>query len=342
LLAEAVDAFGNKIPGIEFRFFTTAGALVQTSPTTANLTLGPNQYFAEVTATIPDAIDLEVDEAVTTVALACNGDNTNQTLVVTASPNVIECSGTATITASVRDVNGHVVTGRGFHFVTSAGLLTVNPNDANTEEGVATLRLRAGDGDATIAVSSGLLIGTYEELDENEDDFVVDETALVTVKQNCLSTTIGQIKLNSSAKNVACGENVFIGMSVIDEHIDTVIDGTPITLIATHGGFFGGTIEGGASTSLAAAEVPTSHGEANTIYVAPTNYNGEVKITAASGDTYGIIKLDIYGCGVSAAAAPSTSSPAPCTPIGDGVCITPPNTGRNQITPPSTGDAGLK
>ena len=350
LTAEVLDAFGNEIPGIEFRFFTTAGTLVQTSPTTAKLTLGANQVFAKVTATIPDALDQEIDEAVTTVALACNGDDTTQTLVVTANPNVVECTGTTTLTASVRDVNGHVVPGRGFHFVTSAGILTVTPNNANTEEGVATLTLRPGDGDATVAVSSGLLHGTYEELDggeDVEDDFVVDETAMVTVQQNCLSTTTGQIKVNSSAVNLHCGERVFIGLSVIDENIQTVIDNTPLNLISTggNGGFFvgvSGQDTGSGEVVSPQVSVNTSHGEANAIYVAPTNYNGEVRITAASGDTYGFRTLTVGGCVGTAASTGTGTSAAPCTPIGDGICITPPNTGRNAITPPSTGSAGLK
>jgi hypothetical protein len=343
LTAEGVDAFGNVVPDLGFRFYTTAGTLVQTSDSTATLTLGPNQTTAEITASIPDTANDEIDEPNTFVNLDCNGTSDTQTLVVTASPNVVDCTGTTTITASVRDVNGHVVPGRGFHFVTSAGLLTVDPNNASTEEGVATLSLQPGDGDATVTVSSGLLHGTYEELDDVNNNYEDDEAGLVTVHQNCLGTTTGQIQVNSSAKTVACGENVFIGLSVIDENIQTVIDNTPLTLIATAGGFYGG--EG---TLLSAAQVPTTHGEANTIYTAPANFNGEVKITAASGDAYGFTKLNVTcvyaagaaptGSGTSAASSGGAAAPsAPsCTPIGDGVCV------PNQITPPNTGDGGLK
>jgi hypothetical protein len=354
ITAELVDSFGNVLANTEFRFFTTAGEIVQTSPTTAELTLGPNQYFAEVTATIPDEFDLEdvhIDEAITTVGLTCTDENLDQVLVVTANPNVIDCTGTTTLTASVRDRNGHVVPGRGFHFVTSAGLLTVSPNNASNEEGVATLSLRPGDGNATVAVSSGPLHGTFEELDGSEDiedDFVIDETAMVTVIQNCLGTTTGQIRVNSSAQTVACGENVFIGLSVIDEDIQTVVDQTPMTLIASAGGFYGGVREDGTQNLLPAAQVPTSHGEANTIFYAPLNFHGEVKITAASGDAYGFTKLNVTcvvapatGTGSGTGSANGGAAP-PCIDIGDGVCITPPNTGRNQITPPSTGDAGLQ
>ncbi len=327
---------------IHFRISSGAGTLNQTSGDTANLILAANQTQAVVTATlyINDGSNSTTYEVQTpTIQLACNNTNGDQTLVVTASPNVIDCTGTTTITASVRDANGHVVLGRGYHFTTSAGLLQVDPNNASTEEGVATLSLKPGDGDATITVSSGLLFGTYEEIDSVENNFVVDETSSVTVQQNCLSTTTGQILLNSSAKTVACGENVFIGLSVIDENIQTVIDNTPMTLIATAGGFYGG--EG---TLLTAAQVPTTHGEANTIYTAPANFNGEVKITAASGDAYGYTKLNVTcvlapntGTGTSAASGGTTTTTAPsCTPIGDGVCV------PNAITPPNTGDAGLK
>jgi hypothetical protein len=347
--AEVVGLLGEILEDAEFRFETTAGLIVQTGPDTAKLTLGANQTEATVTAKIfdPDPEAEEPKTATVIVSLDCNGA---PALVVTANPNVVNCTGTTTITASVRDANGHVVTGRGYHFVTSAGLLTVLPNNADTEEGLATLTLRPGDGDATVVVSSGILHGTIEDIDANENNFVVDETALVTVKQNCLSTTTGQIKVNSSTKNVSCGENVFIGLSVVDEDIQTVVDATPLTLIASltpsrapteeasNGGFYGG--EG---TFLQAAQVPTSHGEANAIYTAPSDYNGEVKITAASGDVYGFTKLNV-ACAV---AAPSTGTgggtgAAPCVPIGDGVCIQPPNTGRSLITPPSTGSAGLK
>jgi hypothetical protein len=159
------------------------------------------------------------------------------------------------------------------------------------------------------------------------------------VRQNCLSTTTGIIKVNSSQKNVVCGEDVFIGLSVIDEDVQTVVDETPLTLIATRGGFYGG-----GDTTLEAAQVPTSHGEANTIFKAPTDYNGEVRITAASGDAYGYTTLNVSGCGT--VTPPNTgdgTSAAPCVPIGDGVCITAPNTGTgNLIKPPNTGDAGLK
>jgi hypothetical protein len=348
--ADVVDHLGNVLVGAEFRFETTAGLLVQTGPDTAKLTLASNQTLATVTAKIfdPDPNAEAPKTATVVIALVCNGDSSTQTLVVTASPNVIECTGTTTITASVRDRNGHVVKGRGYHFYTSAGLLTVSPNNADTEEAVATLSLKPGDGDATVAVSSGLLLGTYEELDGqlqgqsvgNEPNFVVDETNMVTVKQNCLSTTTGQIKVNSSAATVGCGENVFIGLSVIDSKLQTVIDQTPLTLIATAGGFYGGVdTSTGLQTLLPAAQVPTSHGEANTIYTAPTNFSGEVKITAASGDAYGFTKINVT-C-VVAVAGTGTGSAA-CIDIGDGVCITPPNTGRNSITPPNTGDAGLK
>jgi hypothetical protein len=339
--AEVVGLFGDILEDAEFRFETTAGLIVQTGPDTAKLTLGPNQVSATVTAKIFDPAEgaEEPKTADVVVSLKCNNA---PALVVTASPNVLDCTGTSTITASVRDANGHVVEGRGYHFITNAGLLTVNPNNAETEEATATLQLRPGDGDATVIVSSGVLHGTIEDLNTNEGNFTT-ETALVTVKQNCLGTTTGLIKVNSSSKDVACGENVFIGLSVLDEDIQTVVDNTPLTLIASHGGFYGGVGEGGSQTLLAAAQVPTSHGEANTIYTAPTNYNGEVRITAASGDVYGFTKLKIFGCAPAAAATPTTGTgAAPCVPIGDGVCITPPNTGRSAITPPSTGSAGLK
>jgi hypothetical protein len=343
LTAEAVDASGHFLANAEFRFFTDAGTLVQTSGDTARLTLGANQTAATVRATIANAPASQVEEATTFVELACNDF---ATVVVTASPNVVDCTGTTTITASARDANGHVVTGVGFHFVTSAGLLTVSPNDASTEEGTATLTLRPGDGDATVVVSVGPNAGTYEELDDVENEFVDAETGMVTVKQNCLSTTTGQIRVNSSSVNVSCGENVFIGLHVIDEDIQTVVDNTAISLIATAGGFFGG-----AGSVLPAAQVPTTHGEANVIYTAPANFNGEVKITAASGDVYGFTTLTVTcvatamtsasdtstGSGTGAidtgTSAPTTPS---CTPIGDGVCV------PNRITPPSTGSAGLR
>ena len=348
LTAEIIDAFGDVVPGVEFRFFTTAGTLEQTSPDTADLTLGPNQTSAVVTATIPDATNLEeihIDEAVTTVNLECNGDAANQTLVVTASPNKVDCSGTTTLTASVRDRNGHVVPGRGFHFVTTAGLLEVAPDNANTEEGIATLTLGPGDGDAQVTVSSGLLHGTYEDhvsVDthyiDDTPDFPTDEIGFVTVQQDCFGNTTGQIKVNASAKNLTCGENVFIGLSVIDEDIQTVANGTPMTLIATAGGFYGG--EG---TVLSAAQVPTTNGEANTIYTAPANFNGEVKITAASGDAYGYEILNVTcivspatGIGTAAGAGTSNATAPSCTPIGDGVCV------QNAIRPPNTGGGGLK
>ena len=317
LTAVTIGPEGDVFDDDFYNFQTTAGLLKRTSDNTANLTLGPNQVSAIVTATTVDEVSGELVTAEITVNLACNNF---ATVVVTANPNVIECGGTSIITASARDANGHVVKGVGFHFATSVGLLVVLPNNANNEEGIASLTLQPGQGDSTVVVSVGGTLGTIEQT--------------ITVQQFCPGVVVGQnasaapgqVLLNRSNDNLVCGEQIFIGMKIRDSKGQVPPDGTAVNLLATSG-------------LLEPTSTTTKDGVANVTYTAAA-INGDVRITAAAGDSYGFTILKVR-CATTSGTG--SAGPAPCTPIGDGVCIAPPNTGGgNRITPPNTGEAGLK
>jgi hypothetical protein len=166
----------------------------------------------------------------------------------------------------------------------------------------------------------GTALGTFE--------------AQVTVQQFCpgvvlgqnASAAPGQVLLNSSNNNLVCGEQVFVGMKIRDSKGQVPPDGTAVNLLATSG-------------LLEPTTTTTINGTANVVYTAAA-INGDVRITAAAGDSYGFTILKVR-CATTSSGTGS-AGPAPCTPIGDGVCIAPPNTGGNRITPPNTGEAGLK
>jgi len=316
LEALTIGPLGDVFDDNFFNFQTTAGLLERTSNNTADLTLGPAQITAIVTATTVDEVSGELVSSTITVSLACNDF---VSVVVTANPNVIECGGTSVITATARDANGHVVKGVGFHFATDMGLLVVHPNNAANEEGIAALTLQPGMTSATVTVSVGTTLGTVE--------------GTTTVQQFCpgvvpgqnASAAPGQVLLNSSNNNLVCGEQVFVGMKIRDSKGQVPPDGTAVNLLATSG-------------LLEPTTTTTINGTANVVYTAAA-INGDVRITAAAGDSYGFTILKVK-CATTSGTG--SAGAAPCTPIGDGVCIAPPNTGGNRITPPNTGEAGLK
>jgi hypothetical protein len=311
IVANAYDTNGNPYPDPYFHFSTTRGLIEQTSDNTADLTLGPNQTSATVTVSIADPGENEVETAEVFVSLDCNGF---ASLVITANPNVIECGGTSVLTATARDANGHVVPGVGFHWATSTGLLVVQPNHAGNEAGIAHLTLQPGMPDSTVVVSVGTNTGTVE--------------GTITVQQFCPGVVVGQnasaasgvVTLNRSNDNLVCGETVFIGIKVRDQKGQVPPDGTPVNLVATSGLLERADLtEQPGATALVTV---TLNGAANVTYTAP-GASGEVRITAAAGDSFGYTTLKV-NCG----GATGTGG------------IIPPNTGR--ITPPNTGDAGLK
>ena len=331
ITASVFDQVGTVLTDAAFSFSTTAGLLTQTDSQTANLTLGPNQTSATVTASIADPVSKSVKTATVVVSLACGNfaGEANVAVVVTASPNVIQCGGSSTITASGRDPNGHVVAGLGFHFATDVGLLVVQPNDANNESGIATLTLQPGMGNATVTVSVGTLLGTVEQT--------------VTVQQFCPGPNVnasvqpGLLDLNASSTEVTCGETIFVGASVRDSKVQVVADNTVVNFLATNGQFLNpdGSYQDGIKVALNTLSAPTVNGVLNVKYIVGA-VQGDVKITAASGDKFGSVILHAT-CPNPAAAATgsgtsSSGAPAACIPIGNNVCITPPN----------TGDAGLK
>jgi len=316
---ELVDDEGDPVPGeFNFYFATNRGLLVEIDGDTAELTLEPGHGSATVTAGIPG-----VGENSVLIQNYCGSEGIIASIVLTANPNVIECGGTSILTASARDAAGHVIPGVGFHFATSVGLLVVHPNNANNEEGIASLTLQPGQGDSTVIVSVGSHLGTIERAE-----------AIITVQQFCPGVQVGQnasmapgtIQLNRSNDNLVCGEQVFIGIKVRDMKGQIPPDGTSVNLLATSG-------------LLEPTTATLKDGVANVTYTAAA-INGDVRITAAAGDSYGFTILKVR-CATTTGTG--SAGPAPCTPIGDGVCIAPPNTGGgNRITPPNTGEAGLK
>jgi hypothetical protein len=243
-------------------------------------------------------------------------------VVVTANPNVVACGGRSLITASVRDRDGHVIPGYGFHFATDQGLLIAGPpNNAETEQAAAVLQLfppgssnPTGSLSSTVVVSVGTTLGTVQ--------------GTVTVQQYCptSSQVAGNIQLTSSAPNVPCNGRVFLAGTLKDRQGNPVPDGTEITFLASAGSVSKSAIAAGAGATPSAGSgnnpsvtVTTQGGTANLIYTADGGATGTVVITAASGNEFGYLNLPV------------------CSQVAG---VTPPNTGQ-RIVPPSTGDAGL-
>ncbi len=164
----------------------------------------------------------------------------------------------------------------------------------------------------------------------------------VTVQQFCPGPNVnssvqpGLLDLQASSTEVTCGETVFIGASVRDSKVQVVADNTVVNFLATNGQFLNpdGSYQDGTTIALNTLSAPTVNGVLNVKYIVGA-VQGDVKITAASGDKFGSVTLHATCPNPTSATGSGTSSsgaPAACIPIGNNVCITPPN----------TGDAGLK
>ena len=281
-------------------------------------------------------------------------------IAVTADPNVIPCGGTTNLTATARDGNGRIVSPLGFHWqiVTASddlqtrGMLYVGPpNTADAVDNRATLTLVPGFASTTVRVWIG-------DFTENPGE--------VTVQQHCPGVTTdgssaaGAIMLSASSPSVGCGEALFIGVRLRDSKNQVPAPlydgdkGRDVRFIASAGAFqvdsgvtttYGGDQASQALVTVSQYNTQTdTNGVTNLTYLAPT-WGGDVNITAASGDKFGKLTIHVNCAAVKPVAVSGGSGSgggaAPCTPIGDGVCIAPPSTGL-RIRPPSTGDAGLK
>jgi len=245
------------------------------------------------------------------------------TVVVTANPNVVMCGGQSLITATVRNRAGHVVPGFGFHFATDNGLLIVGPpNDAAAEQALAILQLfppGSNAGPATLSSSVEVSVGLTRGITIH---------GAVLVQQQCSSsnTTAGRINLTASAPNVACGGRAFIAGTFKDVNGNPVPDDTDITFLASAGSVADEAVSTAATPTAGSGNKPsvkvkTKGGTANIIYTADGGAKGIVRITAASGASFGYLDLPV------------------CAVVGG---VTPPNTGTGvSIRPPNTGDGGV-
>jgi hypothetical protein len=293
------------------------------------------QLSLTLTATCPedDTITVTADQgagASDSVEVAC--DNTPgagaffglAAVAVTASPNVIPCGGTALITATARDPFGHVIPGVGFHFSTDIGTLVMGPpNTAHQIQDSAILSFAPGLPPNGESATVRAWVGGFGAEDA--------EPGFVLVQQFCpgvttdSSTAPGLISLTASSPTINCGEAAFVGARVRDSKNQVPPDGTVVNFIAAGG-------------TLAPTSDATVNGVLNVMFTAGANA-GQARITAASGDAFGSLTLQV-NCTAAAAAAlrgaagtgtGAGGAPAPCVPIGDGVCITPPNTGDGGI-----------
>jgi hypothetical protein len=307
ITASLRDDDGKAISGKTFHFWTTVGALVQTSGTTADLTLVPGMTPATVFA--------KVDGFEGNVLIQNYCDVEIASVAVTAYPNVIECGGFSTLTATARDFAGHVIHGVGYHFnVTSGDGYLAPPPTAAHIENIALFTMKPGMQEAVITVTVGAKTGT------------------VRVQQFCLgvttdqTTAVGGITLNASSIDLVCGESAFVGARVRDSKNQVVPDSTKVNFLPL-----------GLINPESASPV---NGTLNVKFTAP-DVNGAVRVTAAAGDSFGSITFNVRcaapaqppatrsSTGSSSGGGGATTTRAPaCIPIGDGVCITPPNTGE--------------
>jgi hypothetical protein len=354
LTAVLRDVDGNVVADAVYQWSTPDGALDAGIPNTASAVDGSAVLF------LPSSINSA------TVTVLAGGESTSLTIrqvcdrlaiAVTADPNVIPCSGTANLTASVRDINGHLVEGLGFHWEVvdadgSKGSLYVGPpNTADETDGRATLTLTPGMTTTTVRAWVG-------EMTSNPGEVTVQQYCPDVVSDG--SSATGAIQLSASSTTVGCGEAVFVGARLRDSKgqvpafivaPDGSTHGRDIRFLASAGVF---QLELGVTTSYTNSEanqalttVSQYNGETdktgvlNVTYLAPL-YGGDAVITAASGDQFAKLTIHVACAAPPPAAVASAGGTggASCTPIGDGVCI--PGNRSVSIRPPSTGDAGLK
>jgi hypothetical protein len=340
LKARAVNVEGGfTVRGLKFQFKTDYGDLFQEDNDSAILTIKPGMLPTGVAKVVVSSGDGQSAEL--PIRLACEDI---ASVVVTASPNVVQCGGTSRLTATVRDHTGHLVTGVGFHFATNQVLLDVGPpNTAEALDGEATLKISPGMTQATVVVSVGGTLGTVE----------LNATGQVTVQQFCpsYSTTPSLIALTASKQKINCGGSTFIAALVRDISGNPAPDNTELTFLTDTGRFGAGSSGSttasstpSASTTPEAAgesatttiplpasgarevKVKTIGGAANIIYVADALTSGAAHITAAGGASFGSIDIQLE-C-VQMLGAPNGG--------GGGAVM------GARISPPNTGDGGLE
>jgi hypothetical protein len=114
---------------------------------------------------------------------------------------------------------------------------------------------------------------------------------------------------------------------VKDSKVQVVPDNTVVDFVSTSGKFIGASED-----TPQTIQAGTTNGVLNVKYIVGS-VKGDVKITAASGDKFGSTILHAT-CPTGVAAGTSAAggaAAAPCIPIGDNVCITPPNTGSGGL-----------
>ncbi len=254
---------------------------------------------------------------------------------VVASPNVVGCSGRTLITASLRDTNGSPVPlapGAYFTFATDSGLLDQSPLQPTT----AVLNVFSGQTTATVTASTGSFTGS------------------VTIQVFCPVTPVsltpqaaptatpgpsapGSVMTLTAAPNALndCNGSLFVTALVKTAAGQLVPDGTTVLFLATKG-----TLNPSASTTVS--------GTANVLYTADMTAPGTISISAQAGLANGSVSVPI-ACltnGTTNGASSSASAGGlPAPPSRPGASVD--NSGGGlpggiRISPPSTGDAGLK
>ena len=348
-----------------FHFQTDAGLLRTDSINTAVLALLPGSGNATVTvSTIADpdggAVEFISVQGQIVITNFCGTSGNIATIAVVATPNVIPCGGTATLTATARSNAGVIIPGVGFNWFTDVGGLIVGPpNNASSTAGTATLTLQPGMTESVVIARVGGAEGS------------------VRVQQFCPqvltdpSTAAGKIVLVPSSTSITCNGNTFIGAIVKDSkgQVPLNVEGEPagggtgleVTFIATSGRFSGASLSNAGSSSVTTSATPApgstptngngttttttttgpfvakvlKNGTLNVIYNADPGTNGQVTITAAAGAAFGSTTVTV-NCPTAGAAG---AFGATASVFGGG--LRPPSTGEGIIRPPNTGDAGL-
>jgi hypothetical protein len=352
LTAVLRDTDGNVIPDVVYTWSVSSGVSLDVgAPNTPAAVDGTAVLFIP-SATTSATVTVQVGDETETVTIpqVCG----KVAIAVTADPNVIPCGGTTNLTATARDDNGHILEGLQWHWETLEGQLYVGPpNTADQVDNRATLTLIPGMISSVVTA----WVGNF-----------TDAPGQVTVQQFCPfvdtdgSGAEGAIQLSASTVVAGCGEAVFIGARVRDSKNQVPAPlyegdrGRDIRFIASAGAFqteagvrttYSGETTNQELVTVSQYNTQTDlNGVTNLTYLAPL-YGGEVQITAASGDKFGKLLLKINCAAPPPVAVAATGGStggggqAPCTPIGDGVCIRAPSTGIS-IRPPNTGDAGIK
>jgi hypothetical protein len=274
-------------------------------------------------------------------------------VALTANPNVVSCKGgSTTVTAFAHyqlpqigpatpittAPNGLPMAQQPYFFFTvTEGIALIQQTTNNT----AVVTLLEGMPEARVTATTGGVTNTIRIIPycrpgtTGTSATVAGTPGAAPVAVSTPAATpapIGSLTITASPGSLqTCDGSVFLSATVKDANGKLVPDGTNVLFIATRG-------------ILDPASANTILGTANIVYTADLKTSGTVKLSAQAGSAFASVDVPVT-CGGSASGSTTSGGTGATSPGSPG--FQPPNTGQAgetpfRITPPRTGDAGLK